>query len=243
MPTQVLTRLNRSTRTRGTAAAALATAGTAAMVLGLATVPADAQEVTPSPAPHADAVAWDIKADDLPGQRLPDGLGPETGVPTQGDDHGGGRGGDHGGDRGADRGGDAGPHVRSPEDGRGDHTRPERTPNTGDPRPARTSALDRWIDRALEIMDEKGIPGTYEGLHRNIMRESSGDPNIMNDWDINAKNGVPSIGLLQVIQPTFDAYHVPGTPDDIYNPVSNITAAANYAADRYGTIDNVDSAY
>ncbi|MFI0723152.1 lytic transglycosylase, partial [Streptomyces sp. NPDC020939] len=29
----------------------------------------------------------------------------------------------------------------------------------------------------------------------------------------------------------------------IYDPVANITAACNYAADRYGTMDNVDSAY
>jgi hypothetical protein len=103
--------------------------------------------------------------------------------------------------------------------------------------------LDGWIRHALAIMDEHGIPGSYDGLYRNIMRESSGDPNAINLWDINAQNGTPSIGLLQVIQPTYDAYHVPGTIYDIYNPVSNIVAAANYAADRYGSIDNVWGAY
>ncbi|MFD0314105.1 transglycosylase SLT domain-containing protein [Streptomyces flavalbus] len=103
--------------------------------------------------------------------------------------------------------------------------------------------LDGWIRQSLDIMKSKGIPGTYHGLHRNIMRESSGNPNAINDWDINAINGVPSKGLLQVIPPTFQAYHVPGTSWDIYNPVANITAAANYAADRYGSIDNVFSAY
>jgi hypothetical protein len=103
--------------------------------------------------------------------------------------------------------------------------------------------LDGWIREALDIMEAKGIPGTYHGLHKNIMRESSGNPNAINDWDINAINGVPSKGLLQVIPPTFQAYHVPGTSWNIYDPVANITAAANYAADRYGTIDNVNSAY
>ncbi|RPK68758.1 Transglycosylase SLT domain protein [Streptomyces sp. ADI96-02] len=103
--------------------------------------------------------------------------------------------------------------------------------------------LDGWIRESLDIMEKKNIPGSYEGLHRNIMRESSGDPNAVNDWDINARNGVPSKGLLQVIQPTFDAYHVSGTPKKLTDPVANITAAANYAADRYGSIDNVDSAY
>ncbi|MET9297026.1 transglycosylase SLT domain-containing protein [Streptomyces sp. NPDC003077] len=103
--------------------------------------------------------------------------------------------------------------------------------------------LDGWIREALDIMKAKGIPGTYEGLHRNIMRESSGNPNAVNDWDINAINGIPSKGLLQVIQPTFDTYHVPGTANKLTDPVANITAAANYAAHRYGSIDNVNSAY
>lgn len=103
--------------------------------------------------------------------------------------------------------------------------------------------LDGWIREALDIMKKHDIPGTYNGLYRNTMRESSGNPNAINNWDINAQNGVPSIGLLQVIKPTFDAYHVPGTAWSQYDPVANLTAAANYAADRYGSIDNVNSAY
>ncbi|MEV0961591.1 MULTISPECIES: transglycosylase SLT domain-containing protein [unclassified Streptomyces] len=103
--------------------------------------------------------------------------------------------------------------------------------------------LDGWIREALDVMKSEGIPGSYEGLHRNIMRESGGNPNAQNNWDVNAKNGTPSKGLLQVIQPTFDAYHVNGTDRDVTDPVANLTAAANYAADRYGSIDNVDSAY
>ncbi|KOG61946.1 lytic transglycosylase [Streptomyces antibioticus] len=103
--------------------------------------------------------------------------------------------------------------------------------------------LDGWIRQALGIMKAKGIPGSYSGLHRNIMRESSGNPRAINNWDINAVNGIPSKGLLQVIPPTFQAYHVPGTSWNIYDPVANITAAANYAAHRYGSIDNVNSAY
>ncbi|MFG2210008.1 transglycosylase SLT domain-containing protein, partial [Streptomyces sp. NPDC048638] len=96
--------------------------------------------------------------------------------------------------------------------------------------------LDGWIRQSLDIMKSKGIPGSYEGLHRNIMRESSGNPNAVNGYDVNAVNGVPSKGLLQVIQPTFDSYHVKGTANKLTDPVANITAAANYAADRYGSI-------
>ncbi|WP_405688902.1 transglycosylase SLT domain-containing protein [Streptomyces sp. NBC_00057] len=109
--------------------------------------------------------------------------------------------------------------------------------------PVYANNLDGWISQALAIMKAHGIPGSYDGLHRNIMRESTGNPNAVNGWDINAQNGTPSCGLLQVIQPTFNAYHVPGTSTNIYDPVANITAAANYAADRYGSIDNVNSAY
>ncbi|MCY1654211.1 LysM peptidoglycan-binding domain-containing protein [Streptomyces sp. NPDC049952] len=106
-----------------------------------------------------------------------------------------------------------------------------------------TNDLDGWIKESLAVMAEHGIPGTYEGIHRNIIRESAGDPQAINNWDINAINGVPSKGLLQVIDPTFQAYHVPGTSMDSYDPVANITAACNYAADKYGSIDNVFGAY
>ncbi|MFJ8363889.1 transglycosylase SLT domain-containing protein [Streptomyces sp. NPDC093984] len=105
------------------------------------------------------------------------------------------------------------------------------------------SNLDGWIRQSLDIMRQNGIPGSYNGLYRNIMRESSGNPAAINNWDINARNGIPSKGLLQVIDPTFRAYHVPGTSWNIYDPVANITAAANYAAHRYGSMDNVNSAY
>ncbi|MFI7236653.1 transglycosylase SLT domain-containing protein [Streptomyces cyaneofuscatus] len=106
-----------------------------------------------------------------------------------------------------------------------------------------TNDLDGWIKESLAVMARHGIPGSYEGIHRNIIRESSGNPNAINNWDSNAVKGTPSKGLLQVIDPTFQAYHVPGTSTDSYDPVANITAACNYAADRYGSIDNVFGAY
>ncbi|MEU6366006.1 transglycosylase SLT domain-containing protein [Streptomyces sp. NPDC046931] len=106
-----------------------------------------------------------------------------------------------------------------------------------------TNNVDGWIRQSLDIMAQKGIPGSYNGLYRNIMRESSGNPMAINNWDINAQNGIPSKGLLQVIQPTFNTYHVEGTSWNIYDPVANITAACNYAAHRYGSMDNVNSAY
>ncbi|GAA2266371.1 hypothetical protein GCM10010145_35820 [Streptomyces ruber] len=109
--------------------------------------------------------------------------------------------------------------------------------------PAYADNLDGWIREALDVMARNGIPGTYDGIHRNIMRESSGNPQAINNWDSNAAAGTPSKGLLQVIDPTFAAYHVSGTVYDPYDPVANIVAACNYAAARYGSIDNVFGPY
>ncbi|MFI9175407.1 transglycosylase SLT domain-containing protein [Streptomyces lincolnensis] len=106
-----------------------------------------------------------------------------------------------------------------------------------------TSDLDGWIRQSLQVMAQNGIPGSYDGIYRNIIRESSGNPYAINNWDSNAAAGTPSKGLLQVIDPTFRAYHVAGTAFDPYDPVANIVAACNYAAQRYGSIDNVWGAY
>ncbi|WP_338930551.1 transglycosylase SLT domain-containing protein [Streptomyces netropsis] len=110
-------------------------------------------------------------------------------------------------------------------------------------RKAYADNLDGWIKESLDILKSKNIPATYDGIKRNVMRESTGNPRAINDWDINAVNGVPSKGLLQIIDPTFKAYHVEGTSWDPYDPVANITASCNYAADKYGSMDNVNSAY
>ncbi|MEV7181634.1 transglycosylase SLT domain-containing protein [Kitasatospora sp. NPDC093679] len=117
------------------------------------------------------------------------------------------------------------------------------TAATAAPTTKATGDLDSWINQALAVMAENHIPGTYDGIYRNIMRESSGNPQAINLTDSNAAAGHPSKGLLQVIDPTFQAYHVPGTSTDIYDPVANITAACNYAAHFYGSIDNVNGPY
>ena len=111
------------------------------------------------------------------------------------------------------------------------------------PAPVYPNNLDGWIHEALDIMAQQGIPGSYDSIKRNILRESSGNPQAINLWDSNAIQGIPSKGLLQVIDPTFAAYHVPGTPHDVWNPVANIAAACNYAAHQYGSMDHVWGAY
>lgn len=101
-----------------------------------------------------------------------------------------------------------------------------------------TPEVQQWIGEARQIMIDDGIDPSLinaNDLAIIAMNESSGDPSAANDWDINAQNGTPSIGLMQTIQPTFDAHAMPGHTD-IHNPVDNIIAASRYAIDRYGSV-------
>lgn len=103
-----------------------------------------------------------------------------------------------------------------------------------------TPEVKQWIGEARQIMIDDGIDPSLinaNDLAIIAMHESSGDPNAANDWDINAQNGTPSIGLMQTIQPTFDAHAMPGHTD-IRNPVDNIIAASRYAIDRYGSVSD-----
>jgi LysM repeat protein len=101
--------------------------------------------------------------------------------------------------------------------------------------------LDGWINQAISILNAHGYSVSYNAIYQTAMNESSGNPDATNGWDSNAAAGTPSIGLMQVIQPTFDAYALPGY-GDIYNPVDNIIAAVIYAQHTYGGLDNVVAA-
>ena len=108
---------------------------------------------------------------------------------------------------------------------------------------ASEAQLQDWITEALKVMKEQNIPGSRQGIRRIINNESGGQPNICNGWDINAKNGTPSCGLMQVIMPTFKAHHCPGTSWELKDPVANICAASHYAWQRYGSIDFAPTPY
>lgn len=97
-----------------------------------------------------------------------------------------------------------------------------------------------WIRLAIH---ETGAPDYwYDGLYTIAQRESALNPNAVNGWDSNAAAGVPSKGLMQVIDPTFRAHHQPGTSWDILEPVANVSAAINYIKARYGDISRVQQA-
>jgi SLT domain-containing protein/phage-related minor tail protein len=99
-----------------------------------------------------------------------------------------------------------------------------------------TESVRRWIMAAMRIT---GVPASWlNPLVTIAMRESGGNPRAINLWDINAKRGTPSKGLFQTIDPTFNAYKLPGL-DNIWNPIHNAVAAIRYIIARYGTVWNV----
>lgn len=89
----------------------------------------------------------------------------------------------------------------------------------------------------LAVMAEHRIPGRYlPGILAQIQQESGGDPNSVNNWDINAQRGYPSKGLLQVIAPTYRANAKRGYGHLKYQavPYTNVWAALQYVKRRYG---------
>jgi LysM repeat protein len=101
--------------------------------------------------------------------------------------------------------------------------------------------LDGWIKQAISILNAHGYVVSYNAIYQTVKNESAGNPNAVNRTDSNAAKGTPSIGLMQTIQPTFDAYALSGYRD-IYNPVDNIIAGVIYAQARYGGLDSVVAA-
>ncbi|GBE64035.1 hypothetical protein MFM001_04970 [Mycobacterium sp. MFM001] len=111
---------------------------------------------------------------------------------------------------------------------------------------------DATRDYINQTLDQLGItePAArqrwMDGYMTMALRESSYDPNAINDWDINSKppNSTYSVadgygngcsrGLVQCVPGTFAQYHQPGTSNDIYDPVANIAASMNYVMGHYG---------
>lgn len=95
----------------------------------------------------------------------------------------------------------------------------------------------KWITAAMRATGVSG-QAWLNGLSLIAKHESNGNPTAINRWDINALRGTPSMGLMQVIEPTFRANMQPGM-SNIMNPVHNTAAAINYINRRYGGINGV----
>ena len=99
---------------------------------------------------------------------------------------------------------------------------------------ADNTKLTAWMTEALTKKGMLNPLNLASGIRR-AKQESGGDPNVVNNWDSNAKAGTPSKGLMQVIEPTFRQYMEPGH-GNILDPVDNILASINYTYATYGSL-------
>jgi tape measure domain-containing protein len=98
------------------------------------------------------------------------------------------------------------------------------------------TGVERWRNTVIRALKKNGFEASDSQVNawmRVIQRESNGDPRAVNNWDSNAAAGIPSKGLVQTIEPTFNAYKFPGH-NDIFNGYDNLLAGIAYAAARYG---------
>ncbi|MFB7111723.1 transglycosylase SLT domain-containing protein [Streptomyces sp. NPDC056291] len=114
---------------------------------------------------------------------------------------------------------------------------------------AKGTGVARWRPNVVAELKHLGLStGWQDTVLRRMNQESGGDPNVVNKWDSNWKAGTPSVGLMQVIGPTFAAYagSHKGTGPFKYGvsvqPNANIHAGLNYANKRYGSLAGLNRA-
>jgi len=102
------------------------------------------------------------------------------------------------------------------------------------------SGVSRWAPQIKQALSMLGQPASDLGAVEHRMGvESGGNPTIVNKWDSNWQAGHPSVGLMQVIRGTFQAYagQFRNTGPFEYgvsvNPLANIYAGLNYAIHAY----------
>lgn len=109
--------------------------------------------------------------------------------------------------------------------------------------PSAGSGVQRWSGVVLQALRMVGqVPGLLNITLRRMQQESGGNPNIVNKWDSNWKRGTPSVGLMQVIGPTFRSYagSMRNVGPFLYgvsvNPLANVYASMRYALAAYGSL-------
>lgn len=103
--------------------------------------------------------------------------------------------------------------------------------------------VTRWADVILQALAMVGAPPSLlPNVERRMNQESGGNPTIVNTTDSNWLAGTPSVGLMQVIGPTFRRYadQFAGVGPFEYgvsvNPLANTYAGLNYARHAYPSI-------
>ncbi|MFF4952281.1 phage tail tape measure protein [Streptomyces chattanoogensis] len=101
------------------------------------------------------------------------------------------------------------------------------------------AGVAQWKPVVLKALGMVGQPSSLlNTVLRRMNQESGGNPRAINKWDINAKNGTPSKGLMQVIDPTFNAYAGKLRGRGVWDPLANVYASMRYAMSRYGSLSS-----
>jgi SLT domain-containing protein len=108
----------------------------------------------------------------------------------------------------------------------------------------RPGGVTQWAPTILQALAMIGQSSAWLGtVERRMNQESGGNPTIVNRWDSNWAAGTPSVGLMQVIGPTFRGNAGPflNTGPFEYgvsvNPLANTYSGLHYAMGRYHTLD------
>ncbi|MCT4459743.1 NlpC/P60 family protein [Lactiplantibacillus plantarum] len=99
------------------------------------------------------------------------------------------------------------------------------------------SGVQRWKPDVIKALKKNGFEANASQVSawmKVIARESNGDPTVVNNWDSNAAKGMPSMGLVQTIRPTFEAYKFPGH-NNILNGYDDLLAGIHYMKAKYGS--------
>lgn len=102
-----------------------------------------------------------------------------------------------------------------------------------------SAGVEQWRSTVVQALKMEGLysEANVKRTLYQMQTESGGNPRAINLWDSNAKKGMASRGLMQVIPSTFKAYARPGYDQNIYDPLSNILASVRYAKSRYGSLE------
>ncbi|MDN7037786.1 NlpC/P60 family protein [Lactiplantibacillus plantarum] len=99
------------------------------------------------------------------------------------------------------------------------------------------SGVQRWKPDVIKALKKNGFEASASQVSawmKVIARESNGDPTVVNHWDRNAQMGMPSMGLVQTIRPTFEAYKFPGHNNPL-NGYDDLLAGIHYMKAKYGS--------
>ncbi|MDX5566913.1 transglycosylase SLT domain-containing protein [Streptomyces sp. ID05-04B] len=106
-----------------------------------------------------------------------------------------------------------------------------------------SAGVEQWRPVVVQALREVGqSAGLANTTLRRMNQESGGNPTIVNKWDSNWQAGHPSVGLMQVIGPTFRSYagkyksKGPFSYGVSVDPLANVYASMKYALGSYGSL-------